>query len=157
MHLASADKVPKTVASRDKIFRLWMRFAAEHAVDVTLSDVPEPDRIAYLLVFGMQCRERGQTGKPVRAATVRDALLAVGSGITDMDGQDPRKPAGSDQCHPLLRAFFSAMERQDDPSARAYPANLTILRNLPEALDTNHPTDGQANCHVIDLCIVGFY
>ena len=68
MHLASTDKVPKTVASRDNIFRLWMRFAAKHAVDVTLANVPEPDRIAYLLVFGMQHRERGQTGKPVRAA-----------------------------------------------------------------------------------------
>ena len=157
MQLASTARVSKTVTARNKIFNLWLRFCAEHSVQATLEDIPESDRIAYLLVFGMHYREKGQTGKPVRASTVRDALLAVGTGITDMDGQDPRKPKGSDKYHPLLSDFFAAMERHDDPSTRAYPVNLTILRNLPKVLDTEHPTEGQANKHVIDLCILGFF
>ena len=59
MHLASTDKVTKTVTSRNKIFHLWIKFCGEHGVAITLQDVPEPDRIAYLLVFGMQYREKG--------------------------------------------------------------------------------------------------
>jgi hypothetical protein len=89
---------------------------------------------------------------------VSSALLAVGQGIAALGVPDPRKEApGSDRNHPLLTSYLKALEDADDPSTRAYPANITIVQHLPEVLDTAHPQHGRANLHTIDLCVVGFF
>ena len=96
--------------------------------------------------------------KPVASDTVAQALLAVGKGITDLGQPDPRKEAnGSGNNHPLLAAFLHGLKRTDDPTKRSYPANVTVIRNMVKALDTQDPVAGNANQHVIDLCIVAFY
>lgn len=96
--------------------------------------------------------------KPVASDTVAQALLAVGKGITDLGQPDPRKEAnGSGNNHPLLAAFLHGLKRTDDPTKRSYPANVTVIRNMVKALDTQDPEAGNANQHVIDLCIVAFY
>ena len=123
-------------------------------------------KISYLLVFGMRYRKCGAKGffsgraldKPVASDTVATALLAVGKGIADLGQPDPRKQArGDSNLHPLLSSFLHALKRSDDPASRSYPANVTIIRNMAVVLDTQHPTEGNANKHVIDLCIVAFY
>ena len=124
----------------------------------SLSTIPEEERLGYLLVFGIRYRKFGATNNPVRADTVDKALLAVGEGISDLDVPDPpKKSEHSDQLHPLLADFLSAMRREDDPQTRAYPVNVTILRSLRDALDLQHPRDGVLNQHVIDLIIVAFF
>ena len=49
------------------------------------------------------------------------------------------------------------MERTDDPASRAYPVNVTILRQLFLALDLQHPELGGLQHHTIQLCIVAFF
>ena len=86
------------------------------------------------------------------------ALTAVGQGMANMGGRDPRKQTpGAVHNHPLLSSFLKALRDEDDPSTRAYPANLTIIRALRRALDTSDPTWGVLNAHVIDLIIVAFF
>jgi hypothetical protein len=89
---------------------------------------------------------------------VKDALLAVGQGISNMGQPDPRKEVpGGLRNHPLPQAFYKGMGNKDDPAKRSYPPNITVIRELLSALDTNDPVDGQVNSHVINLTIIAFY
>jgi hypothetical protein len=107
-----------------------------------------------MLVFGMRYR----TQKSVRGDTVANALKAVGQGIANLGGGDPRKHLqGSFSNDPVLAAFLKRLRDQDDPSTRAYPANITILRALLDALDLDHAEEGSLNQHIVDLIIVAFY
>jgi hypothetical protein len=48
---------------------------------------------------------------------VKDALLAVGPGISNLGEPDPQKEvAGGLRNHPLLQAFFKGMANKDDPA-----------------------------------------
>ena len=159
MSLVDASTTTKTVKSRNKLFVEWTDFCQHLGKAPSLCDVPgQENKLAYLLVFGLRFRETGQTGKSVRADTVENALLAVGQGITELGQPDPRKEApGAQRNHPLLSAFLKSLRDQDDPQTRTHPANVTILRGLYTALDTEHPIHGQANKHAIDLAIVAFF
>ena len=161
LQLASEANVAKTNTSRDRIFASWIEFCAAAGCSPSLRDIRnQDDKISYLLVFGYRYRTHGRNSgkKPVRAGTVEDALLAVGKGITHLGEPDPRKASpGSAQNHPLLAAFLKRLRDTDDPAARAYPANVTILRALYQVLDTAHPTEGQLNKSIIDLTVAAFY
>ena len=165
LQITTTVNARKTVRARDHIFDHWTRFCASLNVARDLSDVLDPEgepdkdaKLAYLLVYGVRLRRTGRAGKPIRADTIQDILLAVGKGITDLGEPDPRREIpGSPRYHPLLADFLEAMRKEDDPSTRAYPANITILRNLLNVLDVDHPTEGLANRHTIELIIVGFY
>ena len=101
---------------------------------------------------------RYRTQNAVRGDTVANALKAVGQGIAHMGGCDPRKHiVGSTVNDPILAAFLKRLKDQDDPATRAYPANLTILRGLLDALALDDPEYGTLNAHVIDLIIVAYY
>ena len=107
-----------------------------------------------MLVFGMRYR----THNSVRGDTVANALKAVGQGIANLGGRDPRKHLeGSLHNDPVLAAFLKRLRDEDDPSTRAYPANLTILRGLLDALDIHHAEHGTLNAHIVDLIIVAYY
>jgi hypothetical protein len=111
-----------------------------------------------MLVFAHRYRQTGQTKNPVRAGAVDKALLAVGKGFSDLGLNDPRKPfPGSRHNRPVLTAFLKRLSDQDIPASRTYPANITIVQGLSEALDTSHPELGELNSHVIDLIIVAFF
>jgi hypothetical protein len=49
------------------------------------------------------------------------------------------------------------MANKDDPAKRSYPANITVICELFNVLDTDDPIDGQVNRHVINLTIIAFY
>ena len=156
---ANTAHAKKTDKARDKIFGMWTNFCRELSVDPSLSDVPGHEtKIAYLLVFGLRYRRVGQKSKSVRSSTVKDALLAVGSGIANLGAHDPRKQTpGSHNYHPLLENFFDSLEKRDDPASHAYPANIIILRQMYEELELDDPIDGPVNRHVINLSIAGFF
>ena len=84
------------------------------------------------------------------------ALLAVGQGISNLGQPDPRLLASGRQ-HPLLAAFLKALRDEDAPASRAYPANITVIRGLLDALDLADPVWGSLNSHVVDLIIVAFF
>ena len=87
-----------------------------------------------------------------------DALAAVGQGIANLGGVDPRKAfPGARENDPLLASFLKALSDDDDPKTRAYPANLTILEALYKYLDVNDAKWGTFNAHTIDLAIVAFF
>jgi hypothetical protein len=92
---------------------------------------------------------------------VDKALLAVGTGIANLGQPDPRKQVhtggSASTLHPLLTAFLKALRNEDDPESRAYPANITIIRAVIDALNTEDAEYGIANAHIIDLVIVAFY
>ena len=159
--LADAALVPKTRAARDSVFQDWSAFCQTHGCTPSLSNVPlQETKLAYLLVYALRRRRQAsaQTGKPVRAGTVEDALLAVGQGIAALGCPDPRKEApGSLRNHPLLTSFLRALSDQDDPQTRSHPINVTILRRVPDILDLHHRLHGSANRCARDLCIIGFY
>jgi len=153
LQIADSALITKTRSARLAIFQQWTAFCTELGRDPSLCSVPVPeDRLCYLLVFGHRYRQRTSraTGNPVRSSTVEDVLLAVGQGITQLGGQDPRREsAGSPRLHPLLTSFLRALADDDAPAGRAHPANLTILRGLPAG-------DPVAS-HLRDLCILGFF
>ena len=145
----------KELAGRSECtFPTWSLFCAEHGHPPHLLDIPSrEDQLCYMLVFGMRYR----TQNSVRGDTVANALNAVGKGITNMGGLDPRKQvSGSNLNDPVLAAFLKRLRSEDDPSTRAYPANLTILRGLLDALDFEDAEHGTLNAHIIDLIIVAF-
>jgi hypothetical protein len=163
LQTADTALVPKTRARRLADFQDWCDFCLEHGKDATgaLSDVADAEtKLCYLLVYAVRLRRRvnTRTGKPIRSDSVATILLAVGQGIAALGGQDPHKEApGSERNHPLLVNYLKALDDQDDPTQRAYPANITIIEHLYEVLDLAHPLHGRANRHAIDLCIIGFY
>ena len=150
--------MPRTRSARLAVWARWCSFCDSVGREPSLRDVPSPEtRLSYLLVFGLRHRraQTSRTGKPVRASTVADALLAVGKGIAALGVPDPRKEApGSERLHPLLADFYGAMERADDASTRAHPANTSVLRRV--ATDAALAGD-RAALHASDLCVVGFY
>lgn len=82
----------------------------------------------------------------------------MGQGIANLGQPDPRKEApGSQRNHPLLAAFLKALRNKDDPAKRSYPANIPIIRHMPNILNTQDPDFGRANAQVIDLTIIAFY
>ena len=142
----------------DRLFGHWVQFCQELGQPPSLGDLPsQNDRLSYLLVFGYRYRQRGRTNRPVRTDQVDKALLAVGQGIARLGQPDPRLQAGTTKLHPLLSDFLRALRKEDDPQTRAYPANITILRAIPEALDLEHAEEGVLNQHTFDLIIVAFY
>ncbi len=70
---------------------------------------------------------------------------------------DPRRDPTTGEFHTLLDAFYKSMERTDDPESRSYPANILIIRELYEVLDTDHEVLGTLNQRIIDLIIVAFF
>ena len=158
VNLLSTSTTPKTNKAKQKIFDLWTDFARSLGQDPSLRTVSgQEPRLAYLLVFGLRYRRKGQTDNPVRADTVASALQAVGEGISRLGYSDPRLERGTSKLHPLLASFLKALRDEDSPSTQAYPVNITILRHLIECTDLHHIRDGPLNQHTIDLIIVGFF
>lgn len=160
LNIATNSRTSKRRDAQAKIFGVWNTFCEKHGCHVTLGDVRGHDaKLAHLLVFGLQYRMFGQKNKSVRAGTVKEALQAVGQGISNLGTADPRLEAGTGKVHPLLEAFLKGMADEDDPAKRSYPVNITILRQLfdVDVLDREHPKDGVLNSHVCDLIVVGFY
>ncbi len=140
------------------MFGHWVRFCHEIGCNPSLSDVLDPEsKICHLLVFALRYRHHGRTNNPVRVGSVRKALLAVGSGITNMGQPDPRFKPHSEKLVPVLSSFLKKLRDEDDPEQRAYPANATLIQLLPDVLDTAHNRDGMHNEVVIDLIIVAFF
>jgi hypothetical protein len=156
LQIASTANTSKTEDGRSKIFGKWTAFCHSIGKCSDLSDVPGREhKLAYLIVFGMRYRNEGQKDKSVTSGTVKDALLAVGQGISNMGQPDPQKEVpGGLRNHPLLQSFFKGMSNKDDPAKRSYPANITVVRELFTVLDTADPIEGQANRHVINLTII---
>ena len=158
LEVAANSTTAKHKSASSNIFDYWSEFCAQLGCAPSLSDVPTQDgKISHLLVFGLRYRLFGQKGHSVRADTVKDALTAVGQGISDLGQRDPRKQVGSEKLHPLLSSFIKGMRDQDDPASRSYPVNVTILRHMLEVLDTDDAEYGRVNMHTILLCIVAFW
>ena len=164
LQLAATANTSKYDRSKDSLFGHWAQFCQSQGWSITLSDVPDHDnKICRLLVFAERYRRKGRTNKPVKADAVAKALLAVGTGIADLVPPDPtgrpRDPryVDLDNMHHLLSSYIKACRNNDEPPTRAYPCNVTIIRDLFEALDLNDPTYGALNRRVIDLIIVAFF
>ena len=139
-------------------FGRWIAFCQTVGVPPSLSHTTSTEaRLGYLLVFGLRYRRKGATNQPVRADTVDKALLSVAEGITNLGGSDPQKSGPPGQLHPIYSSFVKSLRNDDDPQTRAYPANVTIIRELYNVLDTEDAEFGPLNEHIIDLIIVAFY
>jgi hypothetical protein len=158
LQIASNSTTTKHRLAQNSHFQRWLQFCANLGVDPSLRTISsQDDKLSYLLVFGLRYRQTGANNKSVRAGSVDSALLAVGQGISHLGERDPRKQMGSDKLHPILSSFLASLGKEDAPTDRAYPVNTTILRQLPEVLDTDHIREGTLNQHVIDLVIVAFF
>ena len=78
--------------------------------------------------------------------------------MANLGGVDPQKETpGARDNHPLLTAFLRALSNEDNPSTRAYPANISIIEALFDCLDFEDPRWGTFNAHVVDLIIVAYF
>lgn len=156
LDLSAAANTTKHRAAQSKIFGNWQDFCEELGKSPNLLDTPADDRLSYLLVWGLRYRLKGQRNKPVRADTVEKALTAIGQGISNLGGEDPRLgPNG--KLKPVLSDFLKALGDEDSPTDRAYPVNTTILRAMFDQLDTGDPEWGVLNRHAQDLIVVAFF
>jgi hypothetical protein len=157
LHIADTALARKTRDARARIFTDWTIFCTQHNTHPSLRDVANAEtKLSYLLVYALRRRNAAshRSSLPVRAGTVEDALMAVGQGITALGEPDPRKEVpGAQRNHPLLASFLKALRDADCPATRAYPINLTILRELTRLTNLNDP----ASLAVRDLCIIGFF
>ena len=158
LEVAGRATTSKHRRAHNKIFGIWTDFCNQHGQSPTLHNLAaQEDKLTCILVFLWRYRATGQRNKPVRSDTLSGVLTAIGQGISRLGQPDPRFAPGATKQHPLLADFLHALSKEDDPSVRAYPANVTILRGLFEALDTEHPEFGILNRHVQLLTIVAFY
>jgi len=156
--IASQATTRKTNSARQRIFAIWADFCAAHGATPCLSSVADPEaKICHLLVFAYRYRQTGQTGKPVRADTVQDALLAVGKGISDLGQPGSRFPLRDRNQHPLLASFLKRLRSEDSPATRAYPVNITIIKGLPTALASGAVDIGGTAASLINLILVAFF
>lgn len=160
LETAGKSLAGKTRKAQSSTFQRWREFCTEFGKSPTLDDVHNQEaKLLFLIVFGKRYRAGAITGNDtVRGDTVEKALLAVGKGFTDLGRPDPRKQDGStNRYHPLLAAFLKTLKDQDDPATRAYPANVSLLRQLPHVLLIDHRLLGEFNLHVADLIVAAFY
>ena len=137
LEVASRSNTTKTSKAKSTIFGSWSNFCAEQGKAPSLADVPDQqDKLCYILVYLYRYRHNGirknsKRTKPIRSGTLSKALTAIGKGISDLGVEDPRFKAGSDKQHPLLADFLKTLSKEDDPSDRSYPINVTIrIRNI---------------------------
>lgn len=155
LRTADSARTTKTTRARDNLFRLWERFCQAVGCRSDLSTSGDAEaRLAVLIVFAWRYRTGviSASGHPVRSQTVRDALLAVGQGISHLGQPDPRKPPGSEKLYPLLADFLSSTAREDSPATRSYPVNVTILRELPNVLELS-----TLSLACMDLAVMAFF
>jgi hypothetical protein len=86
---ACAGVVALYNVGQDTTWELWKRFCAELCQDPQLHDVSKP--LALLQVFALRvCDGRcTASNKPIYAATVGNALRAVGQKISTLESPDP--------------------------------------------------------------------
>ena len=159
LHHASHACTDKHSRSKQSAFGHWAEFCQSLGKDALLSDVEGVDaKLSYLMVYGIQYRLKGRTNNPVRSDTVADVLGKIASGFTDLGRDNPIRPnSWTKGYYPLLADMLKNLKDEDDPAGRVYPCNMSIIRELPETLDTKHPVYGPLNKTVIDLIIVAFY
>ena len=157
--LASQANSTRHRNSQASTFGHWIEFCHDQSVSITLREfLGDPELgLGYLLVCGIRYRRYGRKDHPVTAGAVSKALAAVGKGIQNLGQPDPRYDIRTGKLHSLHAAFTKKLEDDDDPPSRAYPVNISILRSLPNVLDTEHDVYGRINAHVIDLIIVAFF
>ena len=142
------------------VFAKWRDFCGTFGHDAALSTITaQEDKLCYILIFGNRYRQRkGPSGNPVKADTVSKACSQVGQGIAHLGGLNPCKAThGQDANHPLLQDFIEALRRDDEPSSRAYPINISIIEAMPKALDFEDPVWGTLNRHTYLLSVVAYY
>ena len=123
--LASKATTSKTRSSSSTAFGRWCVFCEEVGVPPSLSNVPDAEaRLSFLIVYGMRYRQHGATGHPVRADTVDKIILAMRQGITHLGEPDPVLCGPQGSKHTLWSDFLRALQDNDDPPSRAYPANI---------------------------------
>ena len=149
----------KRTRSQQSTFGHWTEFCQSLGKDSLLSDVTDLDaKLSYFVVYALRYRLQGRTNNPVRADTVADALGKVAKGFADLGVGNPlRPPTQQKGYYPILEDLFKTFRDEDSPAGRVYPCNMSIIRALPDTLDTDHPADGILNQTVIDLTIVAFY
>ena len=158
LELTNTARVGTTINRAKSSFSHWAEFCAELHVPCTLHNLPSQEaKITYLLVYGLRYRRVGRTGKSTRAQTVLTAIAHARKGISDLGYGDPGVQVGSSKLHPLLSDFKRAMERQDDPSSRAYPVNLVIIRAMFAELNFDHFDQGRQQQSICDLTVVAFF
>ena len=89
LQYAEAANTGKTVGARQRIFDVWRTYCTGLGIEPSLARHDAETRLCHLLAFGMRYRPQGQTGRPVKADSVENALLAVGEGITHLGQPDP--------------------------------------------------------------------
>ena len=157
LEYASKATTTKRRRAKNKVFGIWTDFCHREGKPGTLDGMQPEEKLNYLLAFAMLYRLHGQKGKQVRAKTVSNALTAVGKGFTDLGRQDPRIDPRTNKLYPVLDDLFTGLRNEDPPESRSYPVNITIIRELWDALDLDHKRLGYLQTHTIDLIVVAFF
>ena len=146
--------VATSASARKKTQQVWRTLCGELGHTALLEGLRPQDRIHVFELFGERYRTGriSKSGKPVQAHTVEVALGDVGALFSDMGVGDPRLRPGGTTYVPALKKWLVSLQKEDPPSTRVYPCNVTILRGL---CDGRTPSARQAATR--DLAIGGFF
>ena len=153
----------RTRQSKGRAFIHRTYFCDEIGVSHTLNSVANQEaKHLFLIVYCVRYRAHGARNKPVRASTVLEQIESVCSEIITMGGSNPRCPEHAPNVAPPPQyaswvEYCTGLQKEDGPSSRAHPVNITILRALIEVLDHKDPEFGVRWSHIIDLAVVAFY
>ena len=131
---SSAETARQAVsAQRARSFDLfwtqhWVPYTESLGLDPFLSTVA--DKVPYLRVLAHRIRSgaASRSGQPVRAPRVRDEILAVAKGFTDLGHPDPRLTS-TGLMDPRLTHLYSAYSNDDPAPHRVKPLPIQIIHH----------------------------
>jgi hypothetical protein len=133
----------------------WTAFCHSLGQPPLLPNVSANDKVVLLQVYALRYRDRlSPSGGPVRAATVGDALCAVGQTFALLGAPDPRKDSLGNIDY-RLRLVLRSFSRKDPAPHRVKPVPISILQNILNAAYSSSGTHVQQA--VADMACIAFF
>ena len=155
MQTARASVTPGRAKAADSVWHnIWLPYLATLGIDDPyLRHVPDP--VPFLQVLAERIRDGrcSRSGKSVKAAHVRDELLAVAKAFTTLGYSDPRHTRTGDM-DPRLAALFKGMSNADPAPVRVKPMPIQVLHHAQATVQLA-PTD-LLRC-IMDMAWIAFF
>ena len=147
--------VVKRSSAASRQWHRWVAFCSAHSVDPWFPEGDDP--IPYLQVFAARYRDGrlAPSGKPVRSATVADALRDVGQAYQAVGAHDIRLNAQGEIDFRLKRQLRS-YTKADPPSQRVKPIPIQVVQAVLLSAHQTAPPD-DAFLAVADMTCLGFF
>ena len=127
-------------SSQDRFWthHCWVPFTDELGLDPFLATVEDKVPVLRVLAHCIRDGRASRSGQPVRAERVRDEILAVAKGFTNMGLPDPHLTSYGDM-DPRLTNFYTSYKNADPAPHRVKPLPIQVLHRAQAILVARPP------------------